>query len=217
MLANGTVYPEVTVEARRYRLRILNACNARFLNLQMYVDDGGPNGITLDVKGNPLNAPALNAAAANPQGKPTSNFMVLGTEGGFLPSPAFVPSNVPFNGTTAGGSLLLAPAERVDVLFDFSALAGKKAVLYTDAPAPFPMGDPRNDYFPGLNTNKNPVNLMTPAGSGPNTREIMRFNVIPATGVDAPLAITKVTNLGAGNDPLLVPLGATTLPDRKSV
>src|SRR5262245_9279836 len=42
MLANGTVYPEVTVEARRYRLRILNACNARFLNLQMYVDDGSP-------------------------------------------------------------------------------------------------------------------------------------------------------------------------------
>jgi spore coat protein A, manganese oxidase len=28
MLANGTVYPEATVEARRYRLRILNACNA---------------------------------------------------------------------------------------------------------------------------------------------------------------------------------------------
>jgi spore coat protein A len=30
MLANGTVYPEATVEALRYRLRILNACNARF-------------------------------------------------------------------------------------------------------------------------------------------------------------------------------------------
>ena len=48
MLANGTVYPEATgVEARRYRLRILNACQARFLNLQLYVDDGSPDGITL--------------------------------------------------------------------------------------------------------------------------------------------------------------------------
>ena len=38
MLVNGTVYPQATVQARRYRLRLLNACNARFLNLQLYVD-----------------------------------------------------------------------------------------------------------------------------------------------------------------------------------
>ena len=86
MLANGTAYPEVTVEARRYRFRILNACNARFLNLQMYVDDGTPNGITLGSGGAPVNMPARNAAAPNPSGKPSANFLVLGTEGGFLPS-----------------------------------------------------------------------------------------------------------------------------------
>jgi spore coat protein A, manganese oxidase len=212
MLANGTVFPEVTVEARRYRLRILNACNARFLNLQMYVDDGSANGITLNNMGNPANVPARNGAAANPQGKGTSSFLVLGTEGGFLPNPVFVPSSVPFNGTTAGGSLLLAPAERVDVLFDFSAHAGQKIILYTDTPAPFPMGDPRNDYFPGLNPNKNPVNAATLPGFGPNTREILRFNVVPATSADAPLTIGKTTNLTAGNDPLPVPLGVTTPP-----
>jgi spore coat protein A, manganese oxidase len=212
MLANGTVYPEVTVEARRYRLRILNACNARFLNLQMYVDDGSPNGITLNNAGTPLNAPARNTAAPNKPGKPTSNFLVLGTEGGFLPTPATVPSNVPFNGTTAGGSLLVAPAERVDALFDFSAHAGQRIILYTDAPAPFPMGAPINDYFPGLNVNKNPVNGVTPPGSGPNTRVIMRFNVVPATSAEAPLGITRATDLTAGNDPLPVPLGVTALP-----
>ena len=53
MLVNGTTYPEATVQARRYRLRILNACNARFLNLQLYVADGSPNGITLDANGSP--------------------------------------------------------------------------------------------------------------------------------------------------------------------
>ena len=211
MLANGTVYPQVTVEARRYRLRILNACNARFLNLQMYVDDGSPNGITLSNAGVPLNAAARNAATPNKPGKPTSNFLVLGTEGGFLPTPALVPCGVPFNGTTAGGSLLLAPAERADVLFDFSAHAGQNIILYTDAPSPFPMGAPINDYFPGLN-NKNPVNALTPAGFGPNTRVIMRFNVVAATSVDAPLGITRNTDLTAGNDPLLVPLGSTALP-----
>ena len=31
MLVNGTAYPAVAVEPRRYRLRLLNACNARFL------------------------------------------------------------------------------------------------------------------------------------------------------------------------------------------
>jgi spore coat protein A len=210
MLANGTVFPQITVEARRYRLRILNACNARFLNLQMYVDDGSPNGVTLQ-GGNPTNKPAVNAATPNQNGKPKSNFLVLGTEGGFLPNPVAVPSNVPFNGTTAGGSLLLAPAERVDVLFDFSAHAGQNIILYSDTPAPFPMGSPLNDYFPGLN-NKNPVNAATLPGFGPNTREIMRFKVVAATSVDPPLAITPATNLAPGNDPLLTPLGVTAPP-----
>ena len=34
-LTNGTVYPLLQVEARRYRFLMLNACNARFLNLNM--------------------------------------------------------------------------------------------------------------------------------------------------------------------------------------
>ncbi len=211
MLVNGTVYPEVTVEARRYRFRILNACNARFLNLQLYVDDGTPNGITLNGD-KPVNAPARNAAAPNPSGKPTTNFLVIGTEGGALPAPAVVPSNVPFNGTVTGGSLLLAPAERSDLLFDFSNHAGQKIILYTDTPAPFPGGDPRNDYFAGVNVNKNPVNGLTAPGSGPNTRVLMRFNVVPATSADPPLAINRNTNLIAGNDPLLAPLAVTALP-----
>jgi spore coat protein A len=212
MLANGTVYPQVTVEARTYRFRILNACNSRFLNLQLYIDDGSPTGITLDKSCNPFNAAALNPAASNPQGFPTSNFLLLGTEGGFLPTPAFVTSNMPFNGTPAAGSLLLAPAERVDVLFDFSKHVGQKLILYTDAPAPFPTGDAANDYFPGWNVKVNPVNAATQVGYGPNTRVIMRFNVVPATGVDASLKITKATDLTAGNDPLPVPLGVTALP-----
>ena len=215
MLANGTVYPQVDVEPRRYRFRILNACNARFLNLQMYVDDGTPNGITLDNHGNPLNLPALNAAATNPQGKPTSNFLVIGSEGGFLPSAVWVPSNMPMNAAAITGSLIMGPAERSDVIFDFSKHAGQKLILYTDAPAPFPVGDPRNDYFPGFGVNKNPVNGTTPAGNGPNTRVIMRFNVLGVeSGEDAALTIAKGTSFQAGIDPLLVTPGNTTIaPD----
>ena len=35
-------------------------------------------------------------------------------------------------------SLLLAPAERADVIVDFSQFAGKTLILYNDAPAAFP-------------------------------------------------------------------------------
>ena len=35
-LVNGTAYPTVTLEPKSYRLRVLNAANDRFMNLQLY-------------------------------------------------------------------------------------------------------------------------------------------------------------------------------------
>jgi spore coat protein A, manganese oxidase len=191
MLANGTVYPEAAVEARRYRLRIINACQARFLNLQLYVDDGSPDGIT------------LNHHTMKPTNAKGPDFLVLGTEGGFLPHPVYVPSNHPFDPHTFGGSLITGPAERWDLLVDFRGFAGKKLILYNDAPAPFPMGDPLNDYFPGA-----PDNPTQPKpGFGPNTRQILRFKVVPATSTDAPLHITPGTDLTPDLTAFLVPPG----------
>jgi spore coat protein A, manganese oxidase len=194
MLANGTVYPQVDVEPRRYRLRILNACNARFLNFQLYVENTDAGGNTI---GDGITV--VNGAATNPAGPA---FLVLGTEGGFLPNPVSLPSNVAFDPITFGGSLITGPAERWDVLVDFSAFAGKNIILYNDAPAPFPFGDDRYDYYFG-----NPLNpfASTVAGSGRDTRQIMRFRVGTAvTGTaDQPLTITQATDLTAGNDPLL--------------
>jgi len=191
MLANGTVYPEATVEARRYRLRILNACQARFLNLQLYDDDGSPDGIT------------LNRNTRKPTNAAGPNFLVLGTEGGFLPKPVAVPANKPFDSDTLGGSLITGPAERWDLLVDFTGLAGKKVILYNDAPAPFPEGDPINDYFPGAPGNP----TQTQPGFGPNTRQILRFKVVHATSADPPLHITTSTDLTPDLTPFLVPPG----------
>ena len=84
MLVNGTTFPKAAVEPRRYRLRFLNACNARFVNLQLYVADGSSNGITLNALGNPTNAPAL-CDPNQPGSSPT--VLQIGTEGGFLPKP----------------------------------------------------------------------------------------------------------------------------------
>jgi spore coat protein A, manganese oxidase len=193
MLANGTVYPKASVEARRYRLRVLNACQARFLNLQLYVDDGSPDGITLDSNMKPTNEKG-------------PDFFVLGTEGGFLPFPVHVPSNHPFDPASLKGSLVTAPAERWDLLVDFKGFAGKKVILYNDAPAPFPSGDPVNDYFPG-----SPNPTTTNPGFGPNTRQILRFEVVPATSKDAPLFIIEFTPLFPDLDPFLVPPGVSVL------
>jgi len=191
MLANGLVFPKATVEARRYRIRLLNACQARFLNLQTYIADTSPDGLTYNSAGVPLNA-------AGPR------FYVIGSEGGLLPNPVTVPAVQTFNPamlTSGAPNMLTAPAERWDFLLDFKGLAGKSVILYTDAPAPFPMGDGRNDYFAA---SKNAVT--TKPGFGPDTRIIMRFNVVAATSADPPLTITGA-DLKAGLDPFLVPPG----------
>lgn len=59
------------------------------------------------------------------------DFIQIGTDGGFLEKPVIV--------SNAKG-LLLAPAERADVIVDFSKYAGQKIILTNDAPAPFPNG-----------------------------------------------------------------------------
>ena len=44
-LVNGTAYPYLPVQPRPYRFRILNACNDRWLNLQIYyADPADPTG-----------------------------------------------------------------------------------------------------------------------------------------------------------------------------
>ena len=92
---------------------------------------------------------------ANPDlsgGKPVPGptMYQVGTEGGFLPAVAVHPNGIPCpldlvadpSGNTANPdgpfNLLLAPAERADVLIDFTGLNGKSFILYSDAPAPFP-------------------------------------------------------------------------------
>src|SRR4029079_7046826 len=114
--------------ARRYRFRFLNACQARFLNLQLYLADATRDGITYNNKAIPINAPG-------------PGFLVIGSEGGFLPEPVAVPAAQPFNPlmlTSGAPNMLYAPGERADFIVDFTGLSGKSFILYTDAPGPFP-------------------------------------------------------------------------------
>jgi spore coat protein A len=135
MVVNGRTWPFLEVEPRRYRFRILNGCNGRFLILRL------GNGLT---------------------------FWQIGAEGGFLPAPV------------ALGELLIAPAERADVVVDFTAFAGQTIRLLNFGPdEPFGGGVPGVDFDPA-----DPV----------TTGQVMEFRVtLPLTGTDTSLPPGQLT------------------------
>jgi len=182
MLVNGLVFPTARVEQRRYRLRVLNACNARFCTLRLFYAQGAAFPDSAE--------PNLHA--------PGPSFVQIGTEGGFLPDPVLLDGS-------RDATLLLAPAERADLIVDFSDVpAGSVLVLYNDASAPFPAGDPATDYYPGA---RNPSR--SEPGFGPNTRTLLQIVVGPRIGARDPHAPLTLPSL----DPApLVPLGVTELP-----
>jgi FtsP/CotA-like multicopper oxidase with cupredoxin domain len=111
----------------------------------------------------------------------------IGSEGGLLPAPVVIPAT-PINYeqntrsitiTSVGvHGLWLGPAERADVVVDFSQFAGKTLILYNDAPTPAPAFDSRLDYFTGDGDQTSIGGAPnTPAGYGPNTRTIMQVVV----------------------------------------
>lgn len=65
-------------------------------------------------------------------------FYQIGTDSGFLEQPIGI------------RSILLAPAERVDVIIDFTNLEGKSIILTNDAPTHFPSGEPVNPETTGI-------------------------------------------------------------------
>jgi FtsP/CotA-like multicopper oxidase with cupredoxin domain len=201
-IVNGTAYPTTTLQPKSYRFRILNAANDRFWNLQWYVADSTGTEVA-------LKAAEVEAAQTDPTVFPTPDtslspvgpsWIQIGTEGGFLPAPAVIP-NQPMTwitdptrfdfGNADKHSLLVAPAERADVIVDFSKYAGKTLILYNDAPAAFPARVPSYDYYTGA-PDLSPVGAPSILpGYGPNTRTIMQVKIAKGT--------SKTFNLSALN------------------
>jgi FtsP/CotA-like multicopper oxidase with cupredoxin domain len=129
MVVNGKSWPFMEVEPRRYRLRFLDGCNARMLALQLADEKGKTSGPTVP------------------------SIWQIGSDGGLLDKPVAINSFTPFTfdptdpTATPYGSpvltsprLFFAPAERMDVIIDFSGFAGKTFTLVNDGNAPFPGG-----------------------------------------------------------------------------
>jgi len=155
----------------------------------------------------------------------------IGSEGGFLPMPVTLNNPaVPIGydrdpksmtvGNVKNKNLLLGPAERADIIIDFSqvpASRNARLILYNDAPAALPAGDPRYDYYyyepvgaipPPPDVVPNGGAAPTELGKGPNTRTIMQFVV--SGGAAAPFNFAALdsaipTAYGATQDPPLVP------------
>jgi FtsP/CotA-like multicopper oxidase with cupredoxin domain len=109
-------------------------------------------------------------------------FWQIGSDGGFLPRPARL------------AQLLIAPAERADVIVDFTNVpVGTTVTLLNIGPdSPFGGGVPGVDY---------------PSADPLTTGAIMEFRVRPSRSVDASVAPEKLSNLAAAS-PAAAPNGA---------
>jgi len=107
---------------------------------------------------------------------PAMAFWQIGAEGGFLPAPVQL------------GQLLIAPAERADVIIDFTSLQpGTEVILQNIGPdGPFSGGVPGTDY---------------PAADPETTGQVMKFIVGGLTGPDASVEPARLSL------PALTPLG----------
>jgi FtsP/CotA-like multicopper oxidase with cupredoxin domain len=198
MVVNGTTWPKLDVAPERYRLRLLNGCNSRTLNLSMQVVTGpGPDGV--------YGMPDVNGVVDDILGAEIP-FYQIGAEQGFLPQVVMIRTGfatpLPGNGTIPAEvalpdpaqALLMGPAERADVIVDFSGLAnGTRVRIFNTGPdAPFGgfvgnvPADPGttgqvmdfvvNTALPAGAASTPPQNLILPAegalGAASNTRQL---------------------------------------------
>jgi spore coat protein A, manganese oxidase len=151
MCVNGNTWPFLNVEPRRYRFRIVNACNARFLRMNLTEEANVPTAT-------PPSAVAM---------------WQIGTDGGFLDTP--VKLNDPADPNAL--KLFLGPSERADIIIDFSNLAGHRLILTNDGIFPFPSGGPPDPTLDGqilrirvVNPLSSQDNSFNPAAPGAHLR-----------------------------------------------
>jgi len=141
------------------------------------------------------------------------SWVQIGTDAGFMPKPAVIdPQPVTWNvdptafwvGIVEDVSLALMPAERADVIVDFSQYAGQTLIVYNDAPAAWPAGVFNYDYWTGAPDYRdsggygaggtfNAVTGLYDGGHGPlpgfapNTRTVMQIKVGTTVSTPSPL------------------------------
>lgn len=200
MTVNGKSWPFFEVQPRRYRFRIVNGSNARFLQMQLF-QEATVNGAFTGISS------LLTDTHNPPVGIPGPPIWQIGSDGGFLDAPVNVDLTTPgqvFSGDPNSPHLFMAPAERSDIIIDFGGQAGKRFILTNTAVAPYPGGGVIT-----ITPDGNMEKLPPPAQQGPTTAnpnlpgpyeitdQIMEFRV------DQPLQGTDTSFNPAGNHPAL--------------
>ena len=127
MVVNGKAWPFLNVEPRKYRLRLLNGSDSRFVILKF--SDGN---VKVD-------------------------FTQIGSDGGFLPAPVVL------------SELLMGPAERADVIVDFSRFVPGDTLRLLNIGPDEPFGGPF------------PASVRADANT---TGQVMQFRVVARTSAD---------------------------------
>jgi FtsP/CotA-like multicopper oxidase with cupredoxin domain len=166
------------------------------------------------------------------------SWVQIGTDAGFMPAPAVIdPQPITYVvdptafwvGIVKDVALALMPAERADVIVDFSQYAGETLIVYNDAPAAWPAGVFNYDYWTGAPDYRdsggygdggifNPVTKLYEGGHGPlagfapNTRTVMQIKV--GTAVSTPSTFDMATLNAEFSTP--APVTAVN-PDGKSL
>jgi len=161
MVVNGKTWPALEVEPRRYRFRLLNGCNSRFLILVLATD--------------PVARPVT---ASLP-------IWQIGSDGGFLPEPV------------RQSQLLMAPAERVDAIVDFTGLAPGTEIYLLNLGPDEPFGEL--------------LEPPEPSADPETTGQVMKLVVVPLASKDTSLP-PQLLRL-----PAFTPLGTATATRRVSL
>jgi FtsP/CotA-like multicopper oxidase with cupredoxin domain len=193
MVVNGVSWPTLEVAPALYRLRLLNGCNSRFLNLSLQV--------------------------ANKQGKLNKELYIyqIGGDQGFLPQVVEIKTGkatplpgdglVPMNRINPKfkqQALLLGLAERADVIVDFRGLKNGTVIRMVNTAPDAPFGGfpdiPADPATTGqvmqfvVNTALNGASATDPLGLTPATDPYSLVMIAEPANM-APLAATKTLSL----------------------
>jgi len=174
MVVNGVAWPNLDVAQAKYRFRLLNGCNSRFLNLALkIVDSSDPALIGTEI-------PIYQIGAE--QGYLPNVVQILTGSATPLPGNGTVPPLMP--ATYPGQALLVGLAERADVIVDFGGLPiGTRVRMINTAP-----DEPFGGFF------DDPANPDT-------TGQVMEFTV-DRTASAADALSSSPLNIKPKNEPM---------------
>jgi spore coat protein A, manganese oxidase len=186
MVVNGKIWPKMEVEPRKYRLRLLNGCDSRFVLLQFVVVDISSN----EIQNNPVTLP----------------FTVIGSDQGLADMVDWVEI-----GTGASSFLVFEPGARFDIIVDFTGIFNQRVIMRNlGADSPF-NGLIDGAFFQNRRTDRiMAFDVVNPLATSKNIvasiQSLSTYNVGTQDVVEVAFQAYAASSLAATNEPRRVAL-----------